>query len=101
MAEKPWEPTDEELMAVDSLGRDKGFLEHLYDEMDAEGRKVLLGYQRRLTEAVQRTFYRWERQNCNEHPQREDGKGEPYYLSRRFCPECQQALQQGMEGERT
>lgn len=42
--------SDEAIMAVDSPGREIGFLEHLYDEMDDEGKAILLGYQHRLLE---------------------------------------------------
>lgn len=48
--------------------------------------------------AVVRRFYLWERQNCYDHPQREDGKGDPCYLLRRYCSTCQQSVQVALLG---
>ena len=46
-----WELTDEEILAVDSPGRDLGLLEALYDSMPDDGKGMLLHYQKAIAQA--------------------------------------------------
>ena len=92
MSNPDWALTDEEIMAIDSPGRDIGFLEHLYDELDEPDRASLLKYQRNLLNAGAKKLVEWGNEDCPH-------AGyvlENAVLHKRECFRCWQALEKAV-----